>query len=174
MTMGEEVAEKAKRRGGRREGWKVRWTKAMKQAFLDHLAATCNVKEASAAVDVDPGSAYGLRRRDASFARDWAEAVAQGYTMLETLLIGHALAGGGGTIETGCEALGPLDRDLALKLLAFHRQGSPRSTQRRGPKTVATREETNAAILTRLRALTAAQAREDAAAKETADGEASR
>ncbi len=73
----------------------VRWTAKKKAAFLDHLAATCNVKESAAAIGVDPGSVYALRRHDAAFLADWHDALEAGYAMLETQLIGHALAGGG-------------------------------------------------------------------------------
>lgn len=163
---GEEAAvdNHGNERGSRqRKGWKVRWTAARKRTFLETLAMTCNVKASAGAAGVDERSAFALRRRDEAFAAAWREAVAQGYTLLETLLIGHALAGGGSAIETAATTPGPLDRDLALKLLAFHRQGSPRSTQARGPRKLATPDETNAAIMTRLRVLAAAQAREDAA-----------
>ncbi|RYD63816.1 MAG: hypothetical protein EOP58_10740, partial [Sphingomonadales bacterium] len=66
----------------------VRWTAKMRASFLDHLAATCNVKASAEFIGVDPVSVYALRRRDARFTEAWGEALALGYEMLETLLVG--------------------------------------------------------------------------------------
>jgi len=137
----------------------VRWTGRMKRLFLDHLAATCHVGSAAAAIGVDPSSVYALRRRDPEFVAAWGEALELGYEMLETLVVGHALAGGGRTAVTGAAtvngvATGPIDVDFILRVLSGRHASRPVGRQTRGGarKHVATREETDAAILARLAA----------------------
>jgi hypothetical protein len=142
-------------------GW-VRWTRRMKKEFLDHLAATCNVRGAAAAIGVDPVSVYALRRRDEAFYLAWEEAVVAGYQMLETQLIGHCLAGGGTTIDNGADEFGSIDKDMALRLLTSHRAGRDKVI-RGGPRPqVARRDETDAAILKKLKALAAKNAADEA------------
>lgn len=77
--------------------------------FLDQLAATGDLARAAAAIGVSPHAICTLRRRDAAFAAAWREALALGYDMLDTMLLGHALNGGSVSAE------------LALKLLAQRR-----------------------------------------------------
>jgi phage portal protein BeeE len=55
--------------------------------FLDHLAATCNVKVAAENSGVSPSAAYQWRRRDAVFAEQWQDALETGYACLETMLL---------------------------------------------------------------------------------------
>lgn len=145
----------------------VRWTARLKGEFLDALAASCNVKESAAAIGVEPASVYHLRRRDEAFAASWAVALRQGYDMLEIQLVGHALAGGGSglgaLLDNGDPARPPIDVDLALKLLREHRDRASGKRDPGGPKPViATREQTNAAIMKKLAAIEKRLAREDA------------
>ncbi|WP_447411534.1 hypothetical protein, partial [Clostridium perfringens] len=89
-----------------------------------------------------------------------------GYQLLETRLLGHVLNGGGaGTIAPDDPAcVGPVDWDGGIKLLTLHRTqraGTGRTPGR--PPSVATREETDAAILKKLAALAAARARQETA-----------
>lgn len=147
----------------------VRWTKKMRATFLDHLAATCNVKQAAEAIGVEPCSVYLLRRREPAFADAWGEALALGYEMLETQLVGHALAGGdpNGVLDNAAETrAGPISVELALKLLTLHRdrEGKPR---RGGPKPkYAKPEDTDAVLLAKLADLEAKRARAAARTKE--------
>lgn len=134
----------------------VRWTARMKAAFLDELAATCNVLGSARAIGVDAASVYGLRRRDQDFADAWQHALAQGYEMLETQLVGHALAGGAPDrlLANGDPARPPIDVDLALRLLSGHRDKGGRHQRPGGPRPrTATREETNAALMKKLAAV---------------------
>ena len=105
-----------------------------KAAFLDHLASACNVKAAAIAAGISVTAVYKLRRRDEAFAAAWVDALIQGYVSLETQLVGHALAGDGAKIDTGSEAIGPIDRDLALKLLTVHGQRLRGKPSTGGPK----------------------------------------
>lgn len=137
-------------------GRSLRWTKRTKAMFLDHLSATCDVAASAGVVGVEPGSVYSLRRADPAFAAAWGEALAAGYEMLETQLVGHALAGGGRAIVNGAvDRTGPIDVDLALKLLGTHRDAIPdRARDRSGPRRkAATAAETDAAILKKLAAM---------------------
>lgn len=139
----------------------VRWTARMRESFLDHLAATCNVRASADFIGVDPVSVYALRRRDAKFADAWGEALALGYEMLETLLVGHALSGDpGDVLHCGAETRsGPVHVDLALRLLSAHRhaEGKPR---RGGPKRqFASADETDAVLMKKLAAIEARRAR---------------
>lgn len=132
----------------------VRWSRRMKAEFLDTLAATANVKRAAASIGVDPASVYALRRRDPEFLVEWGLALEQGYQVIETLLLGHVLAGGD---RVGAIALPddhvPIDVETALRVLALHRAavaGSGRA-RRGGPRLQrASDGETDAAILKKL------------------------
>lgn len=142
----------------------VRWTRTMRETFLDHLAATCNVREAAAVIGVIPGSVYTLRRREPAFAEQWEEALALGYQMLETRVIGHVLAGGGPGDKLKCgidSTLGSIDFDSALRLLGMHRNAAGKPRKNRGP-VFALPEETDKALLAKLRQIEARRAREAA------------
>ena len=155
----------------------VRWTKRMKADFLDELAATCNVRESAAAIGVTPTSVYHLRRRDEAFAAGWQVALRQGYEMLEIQLVGHALAGGrsgdgagggpatGAMLDNGDPVRPPIHVDLALRLLREHRDRAAGKRERDGARPlIATREQTNAAIIRKLGMIEKRLAREQAAA----------
>jgi hypothetical protein len=104
---------------------RVTWTKARRAAFLEELAATANVARSARKAGVSESSAYLQRRKDAGFALAWAEALVEGYTRLELLMVQRALE------DMAGEAL-PVPRDTAkaaalseravLQLLAHHRQ----------------------------------------------------
>lgn len=139
--MGEAIASggksrKVQVRKGRGDGW----TEAKRRVFLDHLAATCNVRASAAAAGMGEHSAYALRRRDAGFAEQWQAAVATGYAAIEAMLMARAMCGanggglekrsaGGGTEKDGGSDGGggqspntppdlrQLDTDLALDLM---------------------------------------------------------
>ena len=150
----------------------VRWTARMRASFLDHLAATCNVRASADYIGVDPVSVYALRRRDTKFADAWGEALALGYEMLETLLLGHALSGDDGDVlNCGAETRsGPVSVDLALRLLTMHRnaEGKPK---RGGPKRqFATRDETDAVLMKKLAAIEARRARVQQEQAQAQDG----
>lgn len=140
-------------RGTARMGRKwVRWNAAMKRDFLDHLAATCNVTEAARTIGVCPASIYTLRRRDERFAAEWERALALGYQMLETQLVGHVLARDeSNDLTNGLPAkTGAIFVENALRLLTVHRaamQGTAKAPRGGRPYRVVSQEETDAALM---------------------------
>jgi hypothetical protein len=158
------IAGGNQRRLQRRKAADRGWTKARRTAFLDMLAATCNVTTASRHIGVQSASAYRLRRRDPHFAELWRAAILTGYDRLEEQLL--RAAGAEGTvndIEPGSSELEPppVDPKLAMELLRYHRgvpDGRPRSSRGATPR--ATREEAEAALLKKLDALEKRLARE--------------
>ncbi|WP_171982512.1 hypothetical protein [Sphingomonas sp. LM7] len=132
----------------------------MRTAFLDHLAGSCNVRESAAAAGVAAVNIYELRRKDARFAAEWQEALLAGYQLLETELVGYALAGGNAAQDIA-GATRRVDVDIAVKLLGLHRNAllglrRPKPLTKR-----ATSEETDRAILKKLDALDRARKRRD-------------
>lgn len=79
----------AQMRAVRRDGWTVE----RRKAFMETLAATCNVSEAARVAGKNLSSAYYQKRRDPGFAREWAQALSVGYGELEALLLRQALFG---------------------------------------------------------------------------------
>ena len=61
-----------------------RFTPEAQAVFLDHLAASCNVSWSSEQAGISTVTAYNHRRANPGFARDWDDALGQGYVRLET------------------------------------------------------------------------------------------
>lgn len=131
------------------------WTRTRECAFLDHLAATCNVTAACKAASISVCVAYGRRRRDPVFAGAWRAALLTGYDVLEAKLLARA----GAATDHALRGLDDdnFDAELALRLLTHH--GSRMRAQATGTAKPqnrvkrATPEETDAAILKQLAAL---------------------
>lgn len=139
------------------------FTPTKRQLFLDALALTCNVKRSAVMAGIDHTTAYYNRVRDPVFAEQWRQALAAGYDRLEALVLEH---GGAGEAlrpadpdrAVGAAAAGsageppPFDFDRALKVLQHYRSQRAGETWRRSDydRPRATREETNAAIMTAL------------------------
>lgn len=136
----------------RRTGYKrAVWTTALKDRFLDHLAATCNVRAAAAAAGVSTCTVYNRRRSDEAFATEWRTAIAQAYEIIETHLIGMALSGAN-EIDTGLDGSGAvLNRDMAVQLLTAQRKPLAEQRKRAGarPRTL-TPEQVETALLAKL------------------------
>ncbi|MGV7122257.1 hypothetical protein [Sphingopyxis sp. 550A] len=138
------------------------WTKAKREAFLVELAASCNIVRAAALVGMGQSGAYRLRKREPDFAAQWQAALEIGYERLETALVRRALEAVGETVgEFPVEALDersePVEKmtvDQAIRILTFHResirQGQAR-TRKAQARHVATQEETDAALIKRIR-----------------------
>lgn len=135
------------------------FNKARREAFLNTLAATCNVRMAIEAAGVWRTTVYDARRRDAAFAALWQEALTIGYERLEAALLARAMGTDGSAPDfnfSDPEAIlpeGKIDTALGMQLLGRHRaavQGKPRATR---PVHVATAEETTAALIKKLAVL---------------------
>lgn len=87
--------------------------------FLEALAACSNVTAAAEAAGIDPSRAYKVRRKDPGFARQWSEALCEGYENLELEMLQR--------MRDGEEREGPrFDNAAALRLLALHRESVAR------------------------------------------------
>ncbi len=143
---------KAQQRSVRRDGWTIR----KRVIFLDHLAATCNVSASAQAAGFVESSAYALRRRDPEFADLWRNALEAGYDRLQAMLIERATGAVDVPIgEMPVPDISAMDTELAMRLIENHRRsiaGGPKKSGGRLPGR-ATKEETNAAIMKKLRAL---------------------
>jgi hypothetical protein len=142
---------KLQQNGVRKDGWTLR----KRGIFLDHLAATCNVRASEAAAGIRQGGAYPLRRRDEDFAAAWDEALAIGYARLEAMLIERTIR----KIEipegvAEVPDIAATDTDQALTLLRLHWTSVKGGRRRGGGKLhPVTEAETNAAIIKKLRVL---------------------
>lgn len=139
----------------------IRWTAAMRDAFFTHLAGSCNITAAARAIAVPPSQIYYHRKINPTFGDEWHETIAIAYQILETRMIGYVLAGGGDMIPA-VDGLAPepIAWDAAVKLLTLHKARRDGTARHRGPsQAVATRAETDAAIIGKLKALAARKQR---------------
>jgi len=152
--------------GGRlqvRKAAKGGWTPAKRAAFLEHLAATCNIAASARAVGMAPRGAHALKARDAVFAADWAGAIEAAYETLEARLLAYALGEveGEAEAESEAEADGDAEAELrgahfdprvAVQALGFRRRDA--AAGGRGPSCKrATIAEVEAALVARLDAI---------------------
>lgn len=91
------------------------WTPAKRAAFLEHLAATCNIAASARAVGMAPRGAHALKARDAVFAADWAGAIEAAYETLEVRLLAYALGDAEGEAEAESEAEADGDAEAELR-----------------------------------------------------------
>lgn len=154
----------------RASGVKVRWTPTMRETFFAHLACSCNVTAAAAAIGLRPAQVHYRRRINKPFAAEWERGIHAGYLLLEMRMIGHVLAGGGETIDGDGAEVEPLAYADAVKLLTLYfarREG--RVGKRPPAQVVATRDQADAAILAKLTALAARKARDEENARKARD-----
>lgn len=139
----------------------MRLTKPRRAEFLDHLAATCNVRAAAAAAGVDPIVAHRRRRSDPTFAAAWDGAIEAGYQMLETWLIGCALVSSGGAAPAADERAPDKDLDFDPGYRMLRHRAEMRKPGRGGgvAATATTRDEADKQILAKLAALAARRPR---------------
>ena len=123
------VAAGGGKAGGRlqvRKAAKGGWTPAKRAAFLEHLAATCNIAASARAVGMAPRGAHALKKRDAAFAADWAGAIEAAYETLEVRLLAYALGESEAEAEAESEAEaerepdGVVDGDAAAESRGAH------------------------------------------------------
>jgi len=105
--------------------------RAWRKPFLDELARTSNVAASARAAGVDSGAAYKARRAEPAFARQWFEALCEGYDNLELDLLCRLRDGelAGATTPAG-KARRKFDNATAFRLLAAHRTSVQRERGR--------------------------------------------
>lgn len=111
------------------------WTKALRNAFLDHLATSSNVTHAARSVGKHPVSAHQLRRRDPAFAEAWAEALEQGYAHIEAMLLARAIGQEADPLRSGDPDAVPFDPAMALQVLMTRKGMTAPGRTRVGPAT---------------------------------------
>ena len=127
-----------------------------RKAFLEHLAATCNVVRSAEAAGIHYRTAYRTRMEDPAFRADWGRALEQGYARLEMIVLERAMRGGEPIALSGdaeAPASEPWDRDLALQLLREHKRGLAGVGKAGAPPTRATIEEARELLFKKLKAL---------------------
>lgn len=131
-----------------------------RKAFLAHLAGCCNVRASAKAAGCSPGAVYYWQKSDPEFLAACDHALEAGYKQLQHVLLERALRGS--NVNTLSEAdydvmpdPSNIDTELALKLMTLHSRRVVTGARRGGGATrrKATREETDAAIIERLKVL---------------------
>jgi hypothetical protein len=114
--------------------------------FLAVLADTSNVTAAAAAAGVPPGRAYKVRRSEPDFARQWMDALCEGYDNLEMELLDRLRFG---EDKSGSERR--FDNTIALRQLSLHRETVSQARMQREYDDVAAVRASIDAKLARLR-----------------------
>ena len=129
-----------------------RWSAAAEMRFLEHLAASANIKASAEAAGFSTVAIYNRRLKDPHFAARWAEALEVGYMRLECLAIELGTNALSGTPPLGDQVLPPASFGEVLNLLKLHRAqvrgGAPQRYDWRRQE--ADIEEVRAEVLRRL------------------------
>ena len=104
--------DKGERKSRRRFGAPKNW----RTTFLHGLAETSNVKASAEIADISQSWVYKTRREDDDFARQWLEALCDGYDRLEMDLL-HRLRCGVGQDASETK----FDNTTAIRLLSMHK-----------------------------------------------------
>ncbi len=145
--------------GVQRVGCNRQWSEPAEEAFLDALAASCNVTLACEEAGVGHSSVYRQRRQRPDFAARWQDALEQGYARLEMAVVEAAIAAAEGRDRTGGRPILPMSAETVLKVLTAHRSAvkgvgrRPGWQARRRPMA-----EVKESILRKLEAIEAARA----------------
>jgi len=132
------------------------WSRLRRRAFLRALSETGEVRAACERVGISDTSVYRLRKRSPVFARDFAAALERSVPMIEQVAWERAVEGWEEPIVVRGEVVGtrrrfsePLLRTLLAQALAERRAEAKAAAGGKGRSRipVATREETNAALL---------------------------
>ncbi len=131
------------------------WTKERRERFLDHVAATCNVREATEIVGLSQCGLYALRRRDPVFAEQWRMALLTGYDRLEAELLRKAISALDGVAIGDPDKViaGPVTIEQAIKILDRHQHVLKSGSAVRESRHQATQAETDAELIKRLDAM---------------------
>lgn len=98
-------------------------TEARRTRFLGLLADSCNVTRSAADAGISVSAIYRRRAKDASFRRQWGEALATGYAQLEMAMLERALIGKAKPVSIDGESriIQEYDDRIGIALLKMHR-----------------------------------------------------
>jgi hypothetical protein len=99
------------------------FTEARRKRFLNHFAASCNVRAAARAVGISEGCVDAWRKKDPQFNAAWKEALELGYARLEAELLAGARKAL--TIRPRKDAavrVGTMSAETALRVLEAYRR----------------------------------------------------
>jgi len=98
--------------------------------FLNELAESSNIKAACIAAGISQAAVYKRRRDDPAFARQWYDALAEGYDTLEMELLGRLRDGRLEDVDADGNKR-KFDIGTAFRCLAAHRESVAREKGRR-------------------------------------------
>ena len=98
-----------------------RWTLQAEKMFLDHLAATANVRAACALAGFSTTAVYMQKRNNPGFAERWQAALETGVARLEMLLVHSAGATLEGLPLDGDHPIPRMTIDDVMNVLKLHR-----------------------------------------------------
>ncbi len=137
-----------------------KFTAKVRKAFLAHLAGCCNVRASAQAAGCSVGSIYYWQQADPTFAAACDFALEAGHKQLQHLMLERAVRGDDASTLSPADwdkipDPAKIDTELALRLMALHARRVETGARRGGgaKRRKATREETDAAILKRLKVL---------------------
>lgn len=97
------------------------WSDEAEEAFLDHLAETCNVRASAAAVGFTTFTVYRHKRLRPDFAAKWQAVLALNYDRLEMELVAAALESLGDLAVDPDRPIAKMTVEQAMNLLKLHR-----------------------------------------------------
>ncbi|TRD11514.1 hypothetical protein FGU71_06345 [Erythrobacter insulae] len=105
-----------------REGEEAGLNRHWRGLFLDYLAESSNVSESARKAGINPSRAYKVRREEPEFARQWLNALWEGYVHLEMEVLRRLRSG-----DQQTEAADKYDFANAIRLLNAHRDNAVRA-----------------------------------------------
>ncbi len=110
----------------------AQWSNEAEELFFDVLAASCNVRMATAETGFTTPTVYRQRRMRPEFAMRWKEALEQGYARLEMALVEAACDTIEGVAFDADRPIPKMTVEQAMNVLRAHRN-AVEGDGRRGP-----------------------------------------
>jgi hypothetical protein len=119
-TRGRQVQKRAARGSLKKNPKRNGFTEARRRKFLDHFAASCNVKGACRSAGVSNSTVHAWRRKNEQFRADFNEALSHGYVDVEAELIRESKR----SLKPKPDPKAPplVDAKTALAMLASYRR----------------------------------------------------
>jgi hypothetical protein len=120
--LGELIVE-GKTRLRKRQASSQMITQGQVETFFAELAGTCNVERSARTAGISKAWVYDKRNRDAEFRQRWAQAVREGYSRLELILLERAMKGTPKLVRTAAgtdRVMREYSTALAVALLRRH------------------------------------------------------